>query len=149
MDALKQWNLPQPQSDVTMVLLNELIERKREEDQYKTKTHIYGYILMFLLVVCGGLLVYQLQVSPTVLWELFSFSSAPVLLILLMLSGITFYQLRRVSKKLKKAEGELDLLRLEVIDRSEELWKSEAQWERRHDVFNYMKINHDINLFHK
>ncbi|WP_377888758.1 DUF2663 family protein [Alkalihalobacillus sp. R86527] len=149
MDALKQWNLPQPQSDVTLVLLNELVERKLEEKQYKAKSQYYGYAFMLLLVASGSLMVYQLQVTTSVLWEVFSFSKAPFIVILLMLTGFVYYLLRRVTKKLKKAEDELDSLRLEVIDRSEELWKNESQWEKRHDVFSYMKENYDINLFYK
>ncbi|MCA0985822.1 DUF2663 family protein [Guptibacillus algicola] len=149
MDALKQWNLPQPQSDVTLVLLNELVERKMEEKQYKAKSQFYSYVFMLLLVGSGGLIVYQLQVSTSILWEVFSFSRAPFIVILIMLTGFVYYLLRRVTKKLKKAEDELDSLRLEVIDRSEELWKNESQWEKRHDVFTYMKDNFDINLFYK
>lgn len=149
MDALKQWNLPRPQSDVTLVLLNELVERKMEEKEYKAKSQFYSYVFMLLLVGSGGLIVYQLQVSTSILWEVFSLSKAPFIVVLIMLTGFVYYLLRRVTKKLKKAEDELDSLRLEVIDRSEELWKSESQWEKRHDVFTYMKDNYDINLFYK
>ncbi|WP_270179091.1 DUF2663 family protein [Alkalihalobacillus sp. CinArs1] len=149
MDALKQWNLPQPQSDVTLVLLSELVDRKREERQYKAKSEFYSYALMILLVVSGGFLVYQLQVSSSILWEAFSLSKAPFIVLMFLLNGFVYYQLKRVTKKLNKAEDELDSLRLEVIDRSEELWKSEAQWEKRHDVFSYMKEEYDINLFYK
>ncbi|WP_226657361.1 DUF2663 family protein [Guptibacillus hwajinpoensis] len=146
MDALKEWKLPQ-QSKVTIVLLQELVERKNSEKQYKAKSQTYGYLLAFILVTMGGLVWYELENSTSFFISELSIRSLPIMLVIS--SVITYFQLRKFSKKSKKAEDEFESLRLEIIDRSDELFKDQHQWESRHDVFNYLKEAYDINLYYK
>lgn len=145
-DALKEWKLPQ-QSKVTIVLLQELVDRKYFEKQYKAKSQTYGYFLAFILVAMGGLVWYELENSHSFFISELSMRSVPVMLVI---GGvITYFQLRKFSKKSKKAEGEFESLRLEIIDRSDELFKNQQQWESRHDVYHYLKEEYDINLYYK
>nr|WP_193750923.1 DUF2663 family protein [Bacillus coahuilensis] len=39
-------------------------------------------------------------------------------------------------------------MRKEIVDRSKDLWK-EQRWNDRHIVFEHMKKNYDINLYHE
>lgn len=145
-DALKEWKLPQ-QSKVTIVLLQDLVERKNSEKQNKAKSQTYGYFLAFILLAMGGLVWYELDHSTSFFISELSMRSLPIMLII---SGvITYFQLRKYSKKSKKAEDEFESLRLEIIDRSDELFKDQQQWESRHDVFDYLKETYDINLYYK
>ncbi|MCA0990819.1 DUF2663 family protein [Guptibacillus hwajinpoensis] len=149
MDALKEWNLPQPQSKVTIVLLQELVERKIVEKQYKAKSQSYGYILAFLLVSMGCFFWYELENSTSFFVNELTFNTIPMLLILVISSVVTYFQLRKFSKKTKKAEDEYESLRLEILDRSDELFEGQKQWESRHVVFKYLKEEYDINLYYK
>jgi hypothetical protein len=54
-----------------------------------------------------------------------------------------------LKQKRDKAEKEYQGLRCEIIDRSKDLWKQEAAWKNRHKVFEMMKKNYDINLYHE
>ena len=149
MDALKEWNLPQPQSKVTIVLLQELVERKNVEKQYKGKSQSYGYILAFLLVSIGCFFWYELENSTSFFVNELSFRSVPMLLLLIISCIVTYFQLRKFTKKSKKAEDEFESLRLEILDRSDELFEGQQQWESRHQVFKYLKEEYDINLYYK
>lgn len=54
-----------------------------------------------------------------------------------------------LKEKRDKAEKEYHALRCEIIDKSKDLWKKEDAWNNRHLVFEMMKENFDINLFHE
>ncbi len=54
-----------------------------------------------------------------------------------------------IKKKLDKAEKEFQLLRCEIINKSKQLWEKEEEWKNRHKVFEMMKKNYDINLYHE
>lgn len=54
-----------------------------------------------------------------------------------------------IRGKRDKAEKEFHALRCEIIDKSKDLWKKEDEWKNRHIVFEMMKENFDINLFHE
>ncbi|WP_347549813.1 DUF2663 family protein [Pseudalkalibacillus hwajinpoensis] len=149
MTAFKQWNLPQPQSDVTMVLLQELVDRKNEEEKYKAKSLLYGYVFMLFVLITGGLVVLELERSTTMFISILTLKSNPFLTLFFLLSIVVYYQVRKFTKKCKKAEDELESLRIEVLDRSDELFEEKSQWQNRHDVFKHMKERYDINLYYK
>jgi hypothetical protein len=67
-----------------------------------------------------------------------------------MVLTIGLYGLMNVFKqKSDKKEKEFHELRCEIVDRSKDLWKKEEEWKNRHIVFEMMKQNYDINLYHE
>ena len=54
-----------------------------------------------------------------------------------------------LRQKKEKKEKEYHELRCEIVDRSKDLWKKEVEWKNRHIVFEIMKKNYDINLYHE
>lgn len=54
-----------------------------------------------------------------------------------------------IKNKMEKAEKEYQLLRCEIIHKSKLLWENESDWKNRHKVFEMMKKNFDINLYHE
>jgi hypothetical protein len=54
-----------------------------------------------------------------------------------------------LRQKREKKEKEYHELRCEIVDRSKDLWKKEEEWKNRHIVFEMMKKNYDINLYHE
>ena len=54
-----------------------------------------------------------------------------------------------LKKKMDKAEKEFHALRCEIVDRSKDFWKREEVWRERHKIFNVLKENYGINLYHE
>jgi hypothetical protein len=54
-----------------------------------------------------------------------------------------------LKQKMDKKEKEYHELRCEIVDRSKDLWKKEEEWKNRHVIFEMMKNNYDINLYHE
>lgn len=54
-----------------------------------------------------------------------------------------------LKRKVDKAEKEYHALRCEIVDRSKDLWKQETAWKVRHHIFDTMKKEYDINLYHE
>ncbi|WP_171016932.1 DUF2663 family protein [Pseudalkalibacillus caeni] len=152
MDGLQTWKLKQSNlSEVTIVMLEKLVERKQEEQKYKKSTRSYGLILLaylfsaalyyyFVLLQGDGLLnidYWMGLMGKVIFWPLLA-----ILIAVLVL-------MHTAQRKLKKAEDDYESLRAEIIDRCEELWQGEDLWERRGTVFDFLQQNYDINLYHK
>ncbi|MFJ7725519.1 DUF2663 family protein [Neobacillus sp. NPDC097160] len=54
-----------------------------------------------------------------------------------------------LKQQKEKKEKEYQELRCEIVDRSKDLWKREEEWKNRHIVFEIMKKQYDINLYHE
>jgi hypothetical protein len=54
-----------------------------------------------------------------------------------------------LKQKMDKKEKEFHELRCEIVARSKDLWKKEEEWKNRHVIFEMMKNNYDINLYHE
>ncbi|MFK9095370.1 DUF2663 family protein [Bacillus salipaludis] len=54
-----------------------------------------------------------------------------------------------LKQQKEKKEKEYQELRCEIVDRSKDLWKREEEWKNRHVVFEIMKKQYDINLYHE
>lgn len=70
-------------------------------------------------------------------------------LFVLIVIGFGFGMIHYLEKKKDKAEKEYHDLRCEIIKKSTDLWQTPAQWEQRHEVFDMMKKEFDINLYHE
>ncbi|MFZ7945089.1 MULTISPECIES: DUF2663 family protein [Bacillaceae] len=73
--------------------------------------------------------------------------TAAVSLLALTLIGLGAMNLLKQQKE--KKEKEYQELRCEIVDRSKDLWKKEEEWQNRHIVFEIMKKQYDINLYHE
>ncbi|KZE45632.1 hypothetical protein AV649_05505 [Rossellomorea marisflavi] len=131
-------------------MLTNLIEKKKKFDQLKKQHHFA------LWVTAVGCTIFLYYLTHTVIGP-HAYSAASMItafvskslhlyafLAVAGMAGATkiFYQRK------EKAEKEFHALRCEIIDRSKDLWKEEA-WMNRHIVFETMKKQYDINLFHE
>lgn len=132
-------------------MLQKVVERKRKFDRYKAR---------HLAVMWAGVFVsffYLIYLYYTVMEpysysfaSMFSaFASNSVNLYLLFLAGGLYGTMNLFKEKKDKAEKEYHALRCEIVDRSKDLWKKEEEWKNRHIVFEMMKKNYDINLYHE
>lgn len=135
----------------TRQMLQKVVERKRKYDKLKLQ-HLIIMWLTLLLAFIFLFYIYKTVMQP------YSYSFAAMFSVFVNQSAnlyflvITFglYGLMNLLReKREKAEKEYHALRCEIIDKSKDLWKKEDEWKNRHIVFEMMKTNYDINLFHE
>jgi adenylate kinase len=68
---------------------------------------------------------------------------------LLAFTIVGFGAMNLLKQQKEKKEKEYQELRCEIVDRSKDLWKKEEEWKNRHIVFEIMKKQYDINLYHE
>jgi hypothetical protein len=135
----------------TRRMLQKVVERKQRYDHLKSRHLLVMWSTIFISFGYFVYLYYNL-------FQPFSYSFAVVfsnfvnqssnLYCLILIIGL--YGLMNVIRgKRDKAEKEFHALRCEIIDKSKDLWKKEDAWKNRHLVFEMMKENYDINLFHE
>ncbi|MBM4762153.1 YpbF family protein [Bacillus sp. B15-48] len=135
----------------TKQMLQNVVKRKRKYDDFKNN-HL---IIMVLTIGMAGVFIlylYHTTIKPYSysFYEIFSaFFSYSANLYLLILTGGLFGLMNLLREKRDKAEKEYHALRCEIIDKSKDLWKKEDEWKNRHHVFEMMKKNYDINLYHE
>jgi len=144
-------NLDDRTDHATKKMLNNLIDRKRKFDRYKSRH------LLSVWITIGLITVYFYYLYITVM-KPYSYSFAEIFsvyvqnsanLYFLVLTVGTYGLMILLKEKREKAEKEYHALRCEIVDRSKDLWKKEEEWKNRHVVFEIMKKTFDINLYHE
>ncbi|WLR56504.1 YpbF family protein [Mesobacillus subterraneus] len=144
-------NLDQRTDPATKRMLQNVIDRKKKFDRYKSRH------LMSVWVTIGLISVYFYYLYITVL-KPYSYSFAEIISVYVQNSANLYFLILTVGtyglmilykEKREKAEKEYQALRCEIVDRSKDLWKKEEEWKNRHIVFDMMKKKFDINLFHE
>lgn len=135
----------------TKQMLQKVIERKEKFEKLKFRHFIVMWSLVFICFLYFYYL-YKFLLTP------FSYSFASMfsefvnqsanLYALVIIIGLYGY-MNLLREKRDKAEKEFHALRCEIIDKSKDLWKKEDEWKNRHKVFEIMKKNFDINLYHE
>lgn len=135
----------------TRQMLQKVVERKKKFDTFKQRHLITMWATMFLSFI------YLFYIYKTVM-EPFSYSFSAMFsvfvnekanLYFLILTVGLYGLMNLLREKREKAEKEYHALRCEIIDKSKDLWKKEDEWKNRHVVYEMMKANYDINLYHE
>jgi hypothetical protein len=135
----------------TKQMLLNVVKKKRKFDNYK---FAHNLSITLTLVFTGWLLMHFYKMmkmySANSLLDIFSIylSQDKNIMFLLTLMGI-YLGMNVLRKQREKFEKEFHGLRCEIVDRSKDLWKKEEEWKSRHIVFEMMKKEYDINLFHE
>lgn len=128
---------------VAKVIIEELIQRKKKASQLegsRNRTSI-GLILLFI-----ALLIFGVDTAHSgILGTPFKLTTYGMLLLACMMFIVL--RLLALQKKVDKAEDELEELREELIERSEDLWKQDEHWSTRKKVFDYILSVYGINLY--
>jgi hypothetical protein len=147
-DAIK--NLEHWTDEATKQMLQNVVKRKRKFDKFERRHLIIMWLTIFSFVFYAIFLYSKIFVpysySASVMFSIFLSNHINVYFIVLCF-GLYGYMLV-LKKKVDKYEKEYHALRCEIIDKAPDLWKGEA-WEKRHLVFEMMKKNYDINLYHE
>jgi hypothetical protein len=135
----------------TRQMLQKVIEKKRKYERLKNK-HIFSiWTSMIMAVLLFGYVYYYIVVPySSSFFTMFSMFVDRFSHFVFLSASIGMYgYMLMIKKKMDKAEKEYHGLRCEIIDKSKDLWKKEQEWKNRHKVFEMMKSNYDINLYHE
>lgn len=137
--------------EATKQMLQKVVERKRKFERFKMRHLIVMWSTIFLAFLYIFYL-YRTVMEPysysfESMFSVFVNNSAN-LYILVFVVGL-YGLMNLLREKREKAEKEYHAIRCEIIDKSKDLWKKEDEWKNRHIVFEMMKANYDINLYHE
>ncbi|PLR99779.1 YpbF family protein [Bacillus sp. T33-2] len=137
--------------NATKKMLQSVVDRKRKFDKFKSR-HETVMWMTIAMTSCYFVYLYINVAKPFYysFSEMFSvFVQNSSNLYFLVVIGGSYGLMNLLREKREKAEKEYHALRCEIIDKSKDLWKKEDEWKNRHVVFEMMKKNYDINLFHE
>jgi hypothetical protein len=144
-------DLDEHTDEATKIMLVNVVKRKRKFDHYKSRHFLFIYFTLGLIAILGVYIYKKIIVlyahSFTAMYLHF-FENKLIIFCFLVLA-FTYGGMLHYKKKMDKAEKEFHALRCEIVDRSKDLWKNETAWKNRHLLFNKLKEQYDINLFHE
>jgi hypothetical protein len=135
----------------TKVMLQDLFEKKVKFDTAENNHRLHVFISFGLAII----LLYNIYQSIKYMNNLqldileMIFSQNHLNLIILVLLILDFAWLKVAKGKLTKLETEFHQLRIEIADKSKDLWRSDEAWTGRSHVFSVFKDNYDINLYYE
>ena len=135
----------------TKQMLENVRKRKKKFDDIK-KWHyfsIYGTLFFAFIFIVYFYLTFVRSYSFSFLAMLSAVLNDSVAVYLLAITIIGFGAMNLLKQQKDKKEKEYQELRCEIVDRSKDLWKKEEQWKNRHIVFEKIKKQYDINLYHE
>lgn len=135
----------------TRKVLQKVVERKQNYEQLKSRHLIVMWstivISFFYFIYLYYYLFQPYSYSFSAIFSSYVNQSSNLYMLIFIIGLYGFMNL--IRGKRDKAEKEFHALRCEIIDKSKDLWKKEDEWKNRHIVFEMMKENFDINLFHE
>jgi len=135
----------------TKQMLDNVVKRKRKFEKAKLKHHLS---IAATLMMTGLFLFYTYHtIVLSYSYSFYAMFSAFVQKgtnFYLLIATFSLYGAMIIYKEQRdKKEKEFHELRCEIVDRSKDLWKKEEEWKSRHIVFEMMKREYDINLYHE
>ncbi|WP_075982163.1 YpbF family protein [Bacillus massilinigeriensis] len=135
----------------TKQMLQKVVDKKRKFEKYKFRHNFIIWLTIISSFIYLLYLYYSIILPYSYsFWSMFSaFVDNSKNLYMLILTIGLFGLMNLLKQKREKAEKEFHDLRREIVDKSKDLWKKEEAWKNRHQVFEMMKNNYDINLFYE
>ncbi|MBM7651472.1 DUF2663 family protein [Neobacillus cucumis] len=135
----------------TKQMLENVRKRKKKFDDVK-KWHyisIYGTLFFAFIFAVDFYINFYKQYSLSFIALLSAVINDTVAVYILAFTIVGFGAMNLLKQQKDKKEKEYQELRCEIVDRSKDLWKREDEWKNRHIVFEIMKKQYDINLYHE
>lgn len=136
--------------DATKKTLQLLVAKKRKFDQFKKREWRWRLSTFFTLGLFLIYIYYFIVGQSTSYSEMFAyFFDRSIHLPIVMFIGCQIGMIKYLLYKKDKAEKEYHELRKEMVKRSDDYWSQPEEWKQRHQVFEMMKREFDINLYHE
>ncbi|MCA1030554.1 YpbF family protein [Bacillus timonensis] len=132
------------------MMLSLLIERKTDLNNYTKyeaafKVGTFVILVLFLIYLTIFVVQPNLYSTHSIIQEILTnpFHSITILLILTGYGASVFFE-----KKTKSIIIEYENIRSEIVRKSLEYWPQSTHFEEKRSVFEWMKREYDINLYH-
>lgn len=137
--------------EATKVILQELLDKKDKLDKAEMNHQIHVFISFGLAIVLLYSIYKSLGLLATIRFDSLQivFSQNNFNLFLLISLILDFAWLKVAKGKCTKLETEFHQLRMEIVDKAKDLWKSDVAWSGRNHVFAIIKDKFDINLYYE
>jgi hypothetical protein len=136
--------------EATKKTLQLLVSKKRKFDQFKKREWHWRLSTFLTLGLFLAYIYYYIFLSGTSYEEMFAyFFDRTVHFYVVMFIGCQLGMIKFLLYKKDKAEKEYHDLRKEMVKRSDDYWAQPEEWKQRHQVFEMMKKEFDINLYHE
>jgi Protein of unknown function (DUF2663) len=130
----------------------ENVRKRKEKFDIAEKRH---FLAIYLTLACAVIFFgnFYITIAKQYSYSFFAMFSATlddtlsVFMFALTIIGLGSMNVLKQQKE--KKEKEYQELRKEIVDKSKDLWKKEEDWKNRHLIFEMMKKNYDINLYHE
>lgn len=137
--------------EATKMMLQNAVKRKRKWDKLK-EWHLLFMWGTIIFAFMNFIYLYYSTVVPysysfAAIFSAYVSDSLNFYLLVFIMGAFGFMNVLR--QKRDKAEKEYHAIRCEIIDKSKDLWKKEDEWKNRHQVFEMMLKNFDVNLYHE
>ncbi|KMJ59787.1 hypothetical protein AB685_02680 [Bacillus sp. LL01] len=136
--------------EATKQTLQLLVNKKRKQDTFKKREWRWR---LSCCVTVGLFLAYIyffiFQNSPSYSVSISYFFDRTLHFWIVMFIAFQLGMIKYLLYKKDKAEKEYHDLRKEVVKRSDDYWSEASDWKQRHLVFDMMKKEFDINLYHE
>jgi hypothetical protein len=135
----------------TKQILENVVKRKRKFDLYKKRHMVTIWVTISIVSLFFLYLYFTIAANYSYSFAaMFSSFVNDTNNLTFLAATVGMYGYMNLLKgKKEKAEKEFHDLRCEIVDRSKDLWNKEDAWKNRHLVFEMMKKNYDINLYHE
>ncbi|AST92280.1 MULTISPECIES: DUF2663 family protein [Sutcliffiella] len=143
-------NLNDYTDKATKQTLQLLVDKKRKFEKFKKRELMWRsatllsvglFIVYIYYFVISGVSSYSIAFSY--------FFDREIHFYIVMFIGFQIGMVKYLLYKKDKAEKEYQDLRKETVKRSDDYWKQKEEWKSRHEVFEMMKKEFDINLYHE
>ncbi|CAG9623503.1 DUF2663 family protein [Sutcliffiella rhizosphaerae] len=142
--------LGQHTDEATKQTLQLLVNKKRKFDNFKKRELRWRIACCLTLGLFIGYIYYFLfHQSYSTAASISYFFDRSVHLWIVMFIGFQLGMIKYLLYKKDKTEKEYHDLRKEMVKRSDDYWSQPEDWKQRHLVYDMMKKEFDINLFHE
>lgn len=136
--------------EATKQTLQLLVNKKRKQDTFKQREWRWRLSCCFSVgLFLGYVYLFIFRQSPSYSTSISYFFDRSVHLWVVMFIAFQLGMIKYLLYKKDKAEKEYHDLRKEMVKRSDDYWSKPADWKQRHQVFDMMKKEFDINLYHE
>ncbi|WP_404442568.1 YpbF family protein [Sutcliffiella horikoshii] len=136
--------------EATKQTLQLLVEKKRKQDTFKKREWRWR---ISCCITLGLFLIYIyffiFRQAPSNSEGISYFFDRSIHFWIVMFIGVQIGMIKYLLYKKDKAEKEYHDLRKEMVKRSDDYWSKPVDWKQRHQVFDLMKKEFDINLYHE
>ncbi|WP_223703501.1 DUF2663 family protein [Sutcliffiella deserti] len=136
--------------DATKRTLQLLVGKKKKFDQFKRREWLWRLSTFFTFGLFLVYIYYFIMLNSSSYSDMFGyFFNRPIHLPVVMFIAFQLGMVKYLLYKKEKAEKEYHDLRKEMVKRSDDFWAQPEEWKQRHLVFEMMKREFDINLYHE